>query len=213
MNYYNLDILNELLEIGKSIKSEYVLINGDLAIGCDCHCNIMKTMKLKKIYHRTSFLVKNLGDFLKVINNMSIVPVLCYKDMFVKSIIFETNSGLQIQISDRKLDNYIIDKFNQVNAYINNIDFYFSADADLNDCQEFLERLNAKAKEGCKILNILNYPLAVYSSLLPVNKNDNISVTIYDLNKEDPTFLCRYSIKKKKNVEINVFVNYMKLPI
>ena len=211
MNYYTIEILNEMLNLAKQLKSEYVLINGNLAIGVDIHCNIMKTMKFDKVYHRTGFLVKNLGDFLKELKKINSNNLIINNNI-LRSFLIETTTGLSIQISDNRLDDYILNKYIEIQAFINKSDFLVNDTVELNDCTEFIERLNMKTKDGSKILNIHGYPLTVYSSLLPVNKNDEFNVTIYDNSKEIPTFLCKYNVKKKNNV-ISVFVNYLKLPV
>lgn len=75
---------------------------------------------------------------------------------------------------------------------------------------EYIENfISAKASDGAIGLNIDKFhKMYLPSNLLPINKSDELFLTITDFPN---SFLSKFTIVKKKNISIDIFINFRSL--
>ena len=71
---------------------------------------------------------------------------------------------------------------------------------------------NMKKADGIFTLKFMDqYFITLFPGLLPLTKSDKVFMTLMD--KLDNTFICRFTIKKKKMIpDVIVYVAYLKIP-
>lgn len=204
-----LEMLRQLLEEVKVLKADYVTIRYEssygkyIALGTDPSVVFIKWILLKYDYKDLlvqGFNMKDLTTFMKLVENEDNVQI--YGNTLVN---LSRNMG--VQIFDYRVDNLIRNSFDNTRP---NMDNSLKRYDILTDNTAFNLAIAGKAGDGCSILNILGYPIAIYSSLLPINKGDVTELNIYDI-KDEPTFIAEFTITKKKNVVVHALIRYLKV--
>lgn len=146
--------------------------------------------------------------------------ILNYKELsdFIKTLTIETvftvsngtiinNSGTILPINIPT--SYQLEEFYNRVDYINKISMCNKV-IKYGDVTEELEQLfSMKVADGSYYYNKDNiYFMTLFSGMLPINKADKIELNIMDLGN---TFVAKFDIIKKKNINIHVYIHYLKV--
>lgn len=203
--------LLELLKLSKAMKSYYVYYNPliNKLIGTDEHMTYIKVIDTTGIAYPIALFFKN-SDMQKIaplikeydyeiIDNNN---VLVYSDgLNMHSISIMNYNFAQVEGMYFRTMQNISSGINQNTMTVDNL----RGDA------LFENVLSLKSKQGIGFFNINRmYNMSIFSNLLPVNKSDGVSLKIYD-NLNSRTFLANFTVRKPKNVNIDIFINYLKI--
>lgn len=101
-----------------------------------------------------------------------------------------------------------IKESNILNSFIEPTNIIFRQD-NLRDIEDFNIAMSKKAKEGMSLIYVDRFPISICSSLIPLNKPDDISLEIYEDNIKG-SFIAKFIINKKKFI-INRYIRYLYL--
>lgn len=196
----------KILDIAKNMKAFYYYYDPSsrCLMGCDECMTYLKTIDLSdKIECPYPLFFSN-----KCIKDLSLkITAIGVKGITDTDIIFNDNTTFCIYYY--KSVKQMKELYFRVCNYINNNEIKFNYDV-LRGNEQFEHALSLKSKEGISFLKIDRvYMLSLFSGLLPVNKSDKVSLTIYS-NDADFAFLSHFVIKKAKSIDVNVYVNYRK---
>jgi len=185
--------LKELFEYSKALKCDIIRVKDKTLYGTDNNFIHLKTIRLNSniIWPDMIFYLKDLINFMKQIDDISKIDTL----INIFEFIITHNEFINL------FDNLIV----SVNMYlVNPISF---SDEDLKSNEDF-NTINAmKSGDGMGLLKLSNkYILALFSGLLPVNKNDKIAIYIRDI--DNYRYFANFTITKKK-FSIDIYFMYL----
>lgn len=192
------NVLMDIMETANVLKSDIVLLYGNSIFGTD----IKLTYLLRTDFNNTNnlimiFNIKDMKDFIKLQSSIDEINI-------NNSHVYSSN-GTSISIFNIEYYTRIINMINNVNIIMNNSILY--QNTNLREDLDFEQILQHKTAEGAFMYNIENkFPIFIYNNLLPVNKGDSVSITIF--NDTNIRFLSRFDITKKKKVKVEVYIVY-----
>lgn len=198
MNSFTLQ-LRELIEFAKVLKSDIVYISGNIIYGTDEGFTYLKQIEFINTLNVTMcYKQSDMNNFIKLAtldieysNNTlysNIESVQVYNEVYIKSIL-----RLYTAINEIIFNN--IPKINVENV---------------RDSNEFEQAIALKSSQGIGMYRVNEeYVLAIFKSLLPINKKDKVSLLITDV--DNYRFLSRFTISKPKNINILVDILYLKI--
>ena len=141
---------------------------------------------------------KLMNDFIKLCTN---------------TITLENNSLMSnievLYVNNENHIRNIVNLNNKINQIV--LNNYNNLNVDnARDNQEFENAISLKTAQGIGLYRISEeYILSIFKGLLPINKKDKTSLSIYDVDYN--RFLTRFVISKPKNKVIIVNVMYLKI--
>lgn len=207
----NISEFNEIVNGIKAIKSDYVCIYNDLLLGTDYTMSTLRIYKMPIVISIPSFTIisKELSSnfFSNIIDTNIVID-------FDESKIYCPNNKSYADVSNPMLNNLlgpVIDSiYNRLRDNINT-SFKFIDFGYITEDESFQQFKTIKAADG-SILYEPNgnseYGMYIYSGSLPLNKNDILSLAIYDSGS---TFISEFTVYKKKLNPIKVYFRFAKL--
>lgn len=99
--------------------------------------------------------------------------------------------------------------YNEINRYKSNTQPFVYSESAVTQFLELLKSL--KADDGSKFLSVdPKHIISVYSGMVPVNKADKMSMTVYD-NPMDNKFLMKFEVYKKKQDPIEIYSFFLRV--
>lgn len=189
----------ELVEMTKVLKSDIIYIFGNIIYGTDSNFTYLKQMTFDNVLGISiCYEQKLMNDFIKLCtdtivldNNVllsNIERLYINNDAYIRNI-------LELE---RKINEMVL-----VNTNTINVD-------NVRENSQFEHAISLKSAQGIGLYKINEeYILSIFKGLLPINKSDKVSLSIYDIN--DNRFLSRFIVSKPKNKIITVSVMYLKI--
>lgn len=189
----------EIIEIAKLLKSDIIYIIGNTIFGTDSNFTYLKQMTFENTLGiNICYEQKLMNDFIKLCTNtitlennslMSNIEVLCVNnENHIRNIVNLNN----------KINQIVLNNHNTMNV------------DNARDNQEFENAISLKTAQGIGLYRVSeDYILSIFKGLLPINKKDKTSLSIYDVDYN--RFLTRFVISKPKNKVIIVNVMYLKI--
>ena len=189
----------EIIEIAKLLKSDIIYIIGNTIYGTDSNFTYLKQMTFENtVGINICYEQKLMNDFIKLCTN---------------TITLENNSLMSnievLYINNENHIRNIVNLNNKINQIV--LNNYNNLNVDnARDNQEFENAISLKTAQGIGLYRVSEeYILSIFKGLLPINKKDKTSLSIYDVDYN--RFLTRFVISKPKNKVIIVNVMYLKI--
>lgn len=189
----------EIIEIAKLLKSDIIYIIGNTIYGTDSNFTYLKQMTFENTLGiNICYEQKLMNDFIKLCTN---------------TITLENNSLMSnievLYVNNENHIRNIVNLNNKINQIV--LNNYNNLNVDnARDNQEFENAISLKTAQGIGLYRISEeYILSIFKGLLPINKKDKTSLSIYDVDYN--RFLTRFVISKPKNKVIIVNVMYLKI--
>lgn len=111
-------------------------------------------------------------------------------------------------IYDDKYGYIIMDAYKRV---LNDISVSIATETlELSKSKELEVLLALSSKDGVRMFTFFNHTISLFNGLLPLNKSDRISVTLYDNPTNNVHFIAMFDIIKPKTV-MKVFLRYINI--
>lgn len=189
----------EIIEIAKLLKSDIIYIIGNTIYGTDSNFTYLKQMTFENTLGiNICYEQKLMNDFIKLCTN---------------TITLENNSLMSnievLHINNQNHIRNIVELDNKINQIVLNNHNSMNVD-NARDNEEFENAISLKTAQGIGLYRVSEeYILSIFKGLLPINKKDKTSLSIYDVDYN--RFLTRFVISKPKNKVIIVNVMYLKI--
>lgn len=189
----------EIIEIAKLLKSDIIYIIGNTIFGTDSNFTYLKQMTFENTLGiNICYEQKLMNDFIKLCTN---------------TITLENNSLMSnievLYVNNENHIRNIVNLNNKINQIVLNNHNSMNVD-NARDNQEFENAISLKTAQGIGLYRVSeDYILSIFKGLLPINKKDKTSLSIYDVDYN--RFLTRFVISKPKNKVIIVNVMYLKI--
>lgn len=179
----NVEVLNNIWNQIKLLKSDVYVVHGGLAIGATSDLNIIRCMHIYNPYNITISSTKgNIGNTIKGTEDLWYVP---YFDFTLNN-----KANFLATLTSQTWPTISIDNLREDESF-----------EGIND--------GWKTSNGVYKYTTNGLFVSLYKSLLSMNKSDMVQLNIYDMGK---TFICVFTIfKKKEKTVINHYVNYLKV--
>lgn len=223
----NIELLLQIVEYTSIIKAGYIMIMGNYIYGTDVEFTYLKTID-NTVYDKV--LMYNVNDMKNFIKNVLSTPdceLLLYKGNLYsinKNHINMIHNMINQNPEDHRLVNYLsnveyIEIFNykyyiRMNSMISNMNIILNnkilyEDYNLREDTQFESILEHKTADGVSMYRInRQFILSIFTNLLPINKGDEVSLVLYDIDMYK--FLAKFSImKKKQKVKIDIYIMYL----
>lgn len=188
---------NLIGDIAKCIKSEYIVFEDYSSYGLNTiNFEPYKTVKVNPflgVYNERVILNSNdistilkLSKELKIDINLIMVgnkPYIQCNDTIIKCS----------EVNGIYLNNLMSDRFRILDIKSKTPSY---TDTDLRTNQDFENIISMKSADGMSLFRIDKYIMTLFSTLLSINKGDNVQLRIYDI--DDTSFLSEFLISKKK---------------
>lgn len=195
--------LDELIDKLKVAKNDFVLLFGNLIIGIDSHFSYLK------VYHVSGFKNEKLNNLKLCVNFNELVA---FRKLLTPNDMLYLNNNTITQYNGSLL-------FNLSNNLIMNIYYIYVRMLEqppicrkrydnLRDNENFENIISMKASDGASSFILDNYCMILFSSMLPVNKSDKVSLEIFDYGSN---FISNFKIQKKKDIELYIYIKFIKL--
>lgn len=200
------DNLLSIIEYANNLKSAIVMIDGNVIYGTDPSFTYLKSINFQNLYDSKIVLLYSVNDMKAFIKGTTMPDQLKIKNNRLESI-----DGNNISIFNHdwymRFANMILMK-NNIDSPMNNRTILYQNE-NIRDDSNFENLLKYKSGDGIGIYKINNrFALSIFNSLLPINKDDTVGLTIYDMDCYK--FLARFSIYKKKiKNTINIYIMYL----
>ena len=191
-------------EAAKALKQKDIVIIDNAMIGLDNIQNIVSYTLLDNnffINHFNGIIInqRELTSFIKTISIESDFEI-----EFIGNIAsIKTISGGELLLKfDKAIAELACNNYRYVASLAHN-----SIESKIPDIAYRLQSMNKT--DGAIIINHEGYQMTIFPSILPINKSDELYISIIDSFNYN-TFVARYRIKKKK-FDIITYVNYLKI--
>lgn len=190
----------ELIEIGKLLKADIVYVFGNTIYGTDSNFTYLKQMAFDNVLGiNICYDQKLMNDFIKLCTDTIVLEgnvLLSNIERFVVNNDVHIRNIINL---DKKINEIIITNTNTMNV------------DNVRDNQQFENAIALKSNQGIGLYKVSEkYILSIFKGLLPINKGDKVSLSIYDIN--DNRFLTRFIVTKPKIKKIiTVSVMYLKI--
>lgn len=194
-------------EAAKALKQKNFIIIDNVMIGLDNIQNILTYVLLDSNFITNYFSgiivnQRSLSAFIKALSVESDFQF-DYNNNIIRAI---TGSELVIGFN-RAMEQLACDKFKHA-MFLSETAQIAISETEAQDIMLKVQNMN-KA-DGSIFINYNNYYMTVFPSILPVNKNDKLYITIFQLYSESYAFISKFRIKKKK-FDILTYINYLKI--
>lgn len=198
MNNFTLQF-RDVVETAKSLKADIIYIKGNTIYGVDDNFTYLKQMTFDNILGlEICYNQKLMNDFMKVCTNDIVIQDNSILSNIETLYINNQNYIKNILTLNNKINNILLSNIN-----IMNID-------TVRGNEQFESAISLKTSQGIGLYKVNEqYIMSIFKGLLPINKPDKVSLSIYDV--DNTRFLTRFVISKPKNKAIIVNVMYLKI--
>lgn len=196
--------IQQIIQMLKNLKFPIVYSDGNILYGTDEDFCILRQIILPGGINIVPMCVSIsiLDDFIK-------------EYFYIEEFMVNGNTLLASgTIACNIIEPYLLNRMQRLICTINNMKSNNQPNIFLHDMLQnemFAECIIKKASEGpSRIIIHNNYIITVYKNLIPINKGDEVSLSIRDIDNE--TFMCTFHVNKKKIkniIETNML--YLKL--
>lgn len=187
--------INILVKIGKVFKIDMIYITGNLVVNM-YNNSMLNFAEIPFIFgYPTLYRMEDLCKLLDMMNKDSIVVLDDWNNIYINNNLTVYNNT-NIYTNNKILNNISNLQLNQPKLIIDNLRDSESFEYAINEYSNTLYNLQSR------------YIISLHKGLLPVNKSDNVSISIYDY--DDTNFICKFSIDKKSFI-INIVIKYIYL--
>lgn len=179
-----LELLNKLYQQAKKLKCAIIYIDGQIAYGSTIDFSILNIMNIENPYN------------IKICVNMEAIKTMIDTECINKKALFIPY-----------FYNNIVNKLSKIQNWVNNITPLIVN--NIRELDDFNSFENYKSKDGVFFFRIQGYTLAIFKTLLNINKNDVVDLFIYD--NGSPLYIADFCIKKNKKMTIHHYLQYLKV--
>ena len=205
----NIAEFNEIVNGIKALKASYVTVAGDLLLGLDEQNTHLKTyhMNINISIPPFTIITKELGTkfYANITDTNIVIDTDICKIYCPNNLSYANEVGPMVSIDNLPAamihDRIMIEILNTSKTLYK----------EITDEPGFLEINNLKSSAGAKVYipevdNI--YKMYLYKGAIPVNKNDKVFLTLYDLGN---TFISKFTVCKKKLNPVDIYFRFIKI--
>lgn len=198
----NRKTLLDIVDLGAALKADTIAIIGNKIIGTDENMTYFKVSDFDNI--NNYLLIYNVNEMREFLRSISIIDTVSFNGCDIASSV----GGRINTFNNDKLFN-INSCLSRIGCYINSINPIIE-NKELKEDDGFNSLLQYKSGNGVGLYKISEeFILSIFKNMLPINKNDYALLNIYDI--DSLSFLSKFTIIKKKNIHIRVYIMYRHL--
>lgn len=208
----NISDFNEIVNGIKAMKADLVMIQGDILIGTDNNCTMIKQYKMNSVIPVDNFVIITKTLSTEFYNNITDVNIVIDLEM---NKIYCPNNVSYVEDKPEMIDNSYLWRIQQMYSNLTQ-DMHrsrFNVIGEITNDPNF-ERIKAiKSAEGADLYcpkSDNNFAMYLYSGAIPMVKADKIHLTIYDTGR---TFIANFHIVKKKINPVDVYFKFVKMNV
>lgn len=206
----NISDFNEIVNGIKAMKADLVMVSGNVLVGTDNNCTIIKHYKMNTTIPVDKFVIITKTLSTEFYNNITDVNIVIDLDI---NKIYCPNNISYVDDKPEMIDNSYIWRLDQMCANLvqdmNRSSFNVIGEITSDPNFEIIKSI--KAADGATLYipkDYFNYGMYLYSGALPFVKADKIYLTIHDTGN---TFIADFNIVKKKVNDVQVYFKFVKL--
>jgi hypothetical protein len=197
--------VNSIIDILKILKSDDILmIHGS---------SLVSSNKLFSYAKTTEFILDEFNNGLIYCYFIPDIYAICDKNLF--SVDMDMYGNLYIWLNGESqpiiIMNIVVppDGINLIYKLSNFVKYDHFYD-DITDDPDIVRLSSMLAKDGVVMYRKNGYIMSLYKGLLPINKGDKLSLSIYNDKSTDKLkyFTSKFTVYKKKKIVIDVYITY-----